>query len=70
LDSIFFVSRAWIPPLFIGGGRGTFCLYWCQIFALDLIWNDLNCWFKVVIMNCQNWMLKVSRVGNFRAGPR
>ena len=53
LDSIFFLSRAWNSPLFIGGGRGTFFLYWCQILALDSIQNDPNRWFKVIIMNCQ-----------------
>lgn len=32
---IFFTLRAWNPPLFIGGGIGTCCFYWCQILALN-----------------------------------
>jgi len=35
------------------GGRGRFCLYWCQILAIDSNRKDLNRWFKVAIMKCQ-----------------
>jgi hypothetical protein len=45
--------RLWNPSLFIGGGRGTFCLMWCQILALDLTRKELNCQFKVAIMGYQ-----------------
>ena len=44
--------KAWNPPLFIMGGRGTLCLYWGQILALNSIGKDLNHWLKGVIMVC------------------
>jgi hypothetical protein len=38
----FFPLHAWNLPLFIGGGRGIICLYWCQILTLDLNRKDHN----------------------------
>jgi hypothetical protein len=35
LDLIFSFLKPWNLPLFIGGIRWTFRLYWCQILALD-----------------------------------
>jgi hypothetical protein len=53
LASDFSTLRAWNPPLFIKGGRGIFCLYWCQILVFDLNRKDSNHWFKIAIKNCQ-----------------
>jgi hypothetical protein len=55
----FLILKAWNPPLFIGGGRGTLCLFWRQILAIDSNMKNLNCWFKGVIMVCQNRLLKL-----------
>jgi len=43
------------PLLFIGGGRGTSCLYQGPILALDSSGKNLNCWLKGVFMVCENW---------------
>ena len=51
--SNFDLAQCLESTLFIGRGRGTPCLYWCQILALDSNKKDLNCWFKVVIVNYQ-----------------
>jgi len=50
LDSDFSLFGAWNPPPFIEGGRGTCCLLWRQILALDSKQKDPNYSFKVVIM--------------------
>jgi hypothetical protein len=60
LDPNLFSSNAWNPPLFIGGGRGTLCLFWKKILALDSNRKDPNCWFKVVIMVWKSWQLKAT----------
>jgi hypothetical protein len=66
LDPIFFSFRPWNAPLFIAGGRGTFCLWWCQILAFGLVGKHPNRWFKVCTSNCQIWQSKAARVGYFR----
>jgi hypothetical protein len=53
LDRNFSIPRAWRSNLFIGGGRGTFCLLWCKISALGSTWKHLNHWLKIAMMNCQ-----------------
>jgi hypothetical protein len=42
--------KEWNPPLFIEGERGTCCLLWCLILALDSNRKNLNHWFEVAIM--------------------
>jgi hypothetical protein len=42
LASDFFLFNARNSPLFIEGGRWTFCFYWRQILALDLNKKDPN----------------------------
>jgi hypothetical protein len=66
LDSIFSSFRPWNAPLFIGGGRGTFCILWCQILVFGLVGKHPNRWFKVCTSNCQIWQSKAARVGYFR----
>jgi hypothetical protein len=58
LNLIFSSLGPWNPPLFIGGGRGTCCLLWCQILALNSVGRDPNHWLKVGTRNCQIWQLK------------
>ena len=53
LDSMFSSLRPWNPPLFIGGGRGQFCLHWRKILALDSDGKDPNRWLKVGMVHCQ-----------------
>jgi hypothetical protein len=65
LNFLFF--NAWNP---IGGERGIFYFYWEKILAFDSIGNDPNRWLKGAIMDCENWLLKASRVGHFEAASR
>jgi hypothetical protein len=53
LDPIFSSLMPLNAALFIGGGRGTFCLQWCQIVAFGLVGKHPNCWFKMCTSNCQ-----------------
>jgi len=70
LDPNFSTHGAWRSNLFIGGGRGTLCLFWCKILALGLTRKHPNHWLKVAMMNCQFCARKmVGRVGHFEAMP-
>jgi hypothetical protein len=60
LDPISSSLRPWKSNLFISKGRGTLCLLWCQILALDSTRKHPSHWLKVV-------MKMVGRVGHFRA---
>ena len=66
LDPIFSSLRPWNAALFIGGGRGTFCLSWCQIVAFGLVGKHPNRCFKVCTSNCQIWQSKAAPVAYFR----
>jgi len=66
LDPIFSSLMPWNAALFIGGGRGTFCLQWCQIVAFGLVGKHPNRWFKMCTSNCQIWQSKAARVAYFR----
>jgi hypothetical protein len=49
LDPFFSSSRRSNPPLFIGGGRGYYCLHRGKISAIDSVGRDL----KVGMVHCQ-----------------
>ena len=70
LNLVFSSLGPWNPLLFIGGGRRTCCLLWCQILALNSVGKDPNHWLKVSTRNCQIWQLKVALVDLFRAASR
>ena len=53
LGQIFSTPGAWRSNIFIGSGRGTFCLFWCKISALGLTRKHPNHWLKVAMMNCR-----------------
>jgi len=56
--------------LFIGGGKGTLCIFWYKISALGLTRKHPNHWLKVAMMNCQFCAGKmVGRVSHFGAVP-
>jgi len=64
LHIIFLVLRSWNPPLFIGGGRWTFC-HCAKSWPLIQPLRIPNRWLKVAIMNCQICLLKATWVGLF-----
>ena len=49
-------------PIYKGGGKGTLCLFWEQILALDSFGKDPNCWLKSAIMTWKSWELKLVRL--------
>jgi len=56
--------------LFIGGGRGTLCLFYCQISALGSTRKHSNHCFKEAMMNCQfcagKWPVGLATLGRCR----
>ena len=61
LDPDFSASGAWKSNLFIGGGRGTLCLFWCKILAL----GSTRKHDELSVL----WRKMVGRVGHFGAVP-
>jgi hypothetical protein len=51
----------------MGGGRGTFCLFWCKILALGSTRKHPNHRLKVAMMNCQfcagKWLVGLATLG-------
>jgi hypothetical protein len=58
LASNFSSLMPWNPSLFIGSRRGTLCLIWCQILALNSTWKNPNRRFKMDIIGCQIYYSK------------
>jgi len=70
LDPNLSTSGAWRSNLFIGGGRGTLCLFLCKISSIGSTRKHPNHWFKVTMMNCQFCAGKMAgQVGHFGAVP-